>query len=37
MFWNENLKIQTRVYPDIVRKYYLEITDWNLCLIKVTK
>ena len=26
MFWNQNVKVQTRVYPDMVRKNYLDIT-----------
>ena len=26
MFWNQNVKVQTRVYPDMVHKKYLDIT-----------
>lgn len=26
MFWNQNVKVQTRVYPDMVHKNYLDVT-----------
>lgn len=34
MFWNKNLKIQARMYADIVHKNYLKIIEF---VFKVTK
>lgn len=28
MFWNKKVKMQTRVYPVIIHKNYLEITEF---------
>lgn len=37
MFWNQNVKVQTRVYPDMVHKNYLDVTTDRYVLICSTE